>query len=620
MVLIYHDGVDMGIGMSSAKEVDLRQNASGQPAWSTIFNNRVPIAISAILLLVVAVSSASAQVGTIQNMTPFWTSEQVLTALGPSSSNANITMMQGNLTTYNGSITSSLGGSIFLGVVVYANASAAAEGKLRIFMQTPLSPSVKIVNGSTYWGNYIEVSNNTLRAILAEYNNYLIIIGSTGGSELDQISQQNAESRLLALAQFEQYNLANHPLPKPLKPIVAPPFNPFPTLQTFEDIMYGTVFNASSPQAWNEEIYNQSNGGMYFVPIGNGSVYGPAYGFTAFYQPNNISNLNKVQAYVYVLKNDTAANYTYSLLVAANRHLPVGSYGTLNGVPYTSYGISPRYLFSNNGAQILFDEVTWVTAYHNFLVMVAYGFNDKENGEDAFRMVGLPGHPGGLISSIESNLNTSTALELNATLAPLFNRASQPQSNGTASQHPTTNESSENFTVPATVLKSSPQRINITANHRRTALIVITTSSSVGLAGTISVVNASSVTPPPPAGDAKLVALNVSAPAETALNVTLWYNCSIPSGRVAPFIYSSGVWKPILNFTPLSADCSVSFSLPSDPVFALFEVAASTTSTQQTQLTTLLSSSSIYYVAVAIIVILVMAAAYYLMAKKKRMQ
>jgi hypothetical protein len=99
-----------------------------------------------------------------------------------------------------------------------------------------------------------------------------------------------------------------------------------------------------------------------------------------------------------------------------------------------------------------------------------------------------------------------------------------------------------------------------------------------------------------PQGYTKLVALNItiSTTANVATNVTLRYPCSIPSTKVAPYIIKNNTWVAITPFTVDAASCTVTFTVPKDPVVGLLtSYAASTTVTtvQTTTPTTVLSTA-----------------------------
>ena len=90
----------------------------------------------------------------------------------------------------------------------------------------------------------------------------------------------------------------------------------------------------------------------------------------------------------------------------------------------------------------------------------------------------------------------------------------------------------------------------------------------------LNIKNITSRTPVAPNGYRKLTGLQVNltnSSASTTLNVTTGYNCSISGGNVAPFILRNGTWVKINNYTINSANCSVTYHIPADPIVGVFE-------------------------------------------------
>ncbi len=57
-----------------------------------------------------------------------------------------------------------------------------------------------------------------------------------------------------------------------------------------------------------------------------------------------------------------------------------------------------------------------------------------------------------------------------------------------------------------------------------------------------------------------------------AVNVSIGYNCSVPSDRLQPFIYTNSSWDILARFSANATLCTVSFPIPADPIIGLFEV------------------------------------------------
>ena len=109
------------------------------------------------------------------------------------------------------------------------------------------------------------------------------------------------------------------------------------------------------------------------------------------------------------------------------------------------------------------------------------------------------------------------------------------------------------------------------------------------------------------------------------LNVTIHYNCSVPSGRVAPYIMVNGAWVAITPFVVNAAACTVSFSIPSDPIIAIGEapvppsttVTPTMTATPTSTTSTPSNSGSATTWIVGVIVVIVIVVVVWAMMRKK---
>ncbi len=115
------------------------------------------------------------------------------------------------------------------------------------------------------------------------------------------------------------------------------------------------------------------------------------------------------------------------------------------------------------------------------------------------------------------------------------------------------------------------------------------------------------------------------------LNVTLHYGCSEPSSRIVPYIYRNSAWQEIEPFSVNVSACTISFSMPADPIVGVFSTPTPTTTT--TMQTTVPTTSATYtstivqapatqsntpmYAAVAVVIILAVVVAAYLSLRKK---
>lgn len=201
---------------------------------------------------------------------------------------------------------------------------------------------------------------------------------------------------------------------------------------------------------------------------------------------------------------------------------------------------------------------------------------------------------------------TTTA---NATTTVPAQTTTAVQSTTTVMPSGTVSVTQQNATVTVNVSSSQPYEVSYIP---ASTSFVITSQQQASVNFTVS--NATSSTPPPPSNYTKLLALNVSSnsTANTMVYTTIHYPCSLPPVDVAPFILQGGKWVPIIPFTVDSAACTVSFSIPSDPIVSLMEVnqskaASSTTLPPQSTSTVAQRPSqptpSYYWYAVAAIIV-----------------
>jgi hypothetical protein len=129
------------------------------------------------------------------------------------------------------------------------------------------------------------------------------------------------------------------------------------------------------------------------------------------------------------------------------------------------------------------------------------------------------------------------------------------------------------------------------------ASVTIFTSSPTAVSEQVQIQNYTSQSPPAPPNYQKAIAVNilVSAVKNLTVNATLHYNCSIPSAAVSPFILNASTlnWQKISSFTVNQTSCSVSFSVPIDPVVALLFTKPINATTITTSVSTITSSTTI---------------------------
>ena len=121
-------------------------------------------------------------------------------------------------------------------------------------------------------------------------------------------------------------------------------------------------------------------------------------------------------------------------------------------------------------------------------------------------------------------------------------------------------------------------------------------------------------------GKVDIKALNltvIGAGANTIVNATVSYSCNYPYYSVAPYMLTNNVWNKITPFYVNSSACTVSFSVPSDPVIAIF--ANQSTNSQIT--TTIAQQSKTEpkrHYSILLVVIVLIIAAILIVAYKRR--
>ena len=152
--------------------------------------------------------------------------------------------------------------------------------------------------------------------------------------------------------------------------------------------------------------------------------------------------------------------------------------------------------------------------------------------------------------------------------------------------------------------------------------------------------------PKAPSGFTLIYALNysISGINNTAVKVTMRYNCSLSPALIYPYIIVNNSWIPISNFTLDSSACTISFGSPQDPTAALLyknttvtttppatNTTSSVTTTIPANVTRVTTSSNVtsapqptqtddaaYYIAVVVIIVIVAIIAYFVRNGKKK--
>ena len=173
-------------------------------------------------------------------------------------------------------------------------------------------------------------------------------------------------------------------------------------------------------------------------------------------------------------------------------------------------------------------------------------------------------------------------------------------SNGTHTTIPTTTVY-PTTTIPETMINSTYNVTSTPYNFTIHGFGNITLKSKIPVTIKLRILNVSNSTAPIPLNKT-ITAFNftVSTLHNVILNqtlnitLTLKYNCSIPSNIVAPYMLEKNdTWVPITPFSINTDTCSITFSIPPDPVIALFQSVKPTTTLSTSLTTTITANSSI---------------------------
>lgn len=145
-------------------------------------------------------------------------------------------------------------------------------------------------------------------------------------------------------------------------------------------------------------------------------------------------------------------------------------------------------------------------------------------------------------------------------------------------------------TIKLTGIQGAPQTVNLLACQKLYTNVSIDLSlNPTGIVtksvnpstytGLVTITNNVSV-PALPNGDVGLFIGNISVNSTSVktVNVNLQYNCSLGiNSTIQPYILQNGTWVPVTPFTLNQSACSVSFTIPADPVVALVQQAKQST-------------------------------------------
>jgi hypothetical protein len=290
-----------------------------------------------------------------------------------------------------------------------------------------------------------------------------------------------------------------------------------------------------------------------------------------------------------------SGSYTYNFLV----------YNSITRIPINSVVTS-----SNSIAYYV--PVSQVGNTLAFNVIVTDGSNTVNAiGTASLRVIAAPSPPcgGGICGSGGSGVQniTISLSTVPSTLLTTYRTTTIPENN--------------KITVKVTLHPNSGQ--NVYFNQSGVLLTIEPNGSNTTL--TITLQNITSEANTAIVNYTELVAVNMVTNSAIGSNMTVKYNCSIPSALLQPFILRNGTWEKINSFVIDVSSCSVTFT-SGNGAFALMAhnavMAAPKTSTiivSTTSATTANSSGlALWLAAIAIIVIGIFAYVIFLRTKSAR--
>ena len=116
------------------------------------------------------------------------------------------------------------------------------------------------------------------------------------------------------------------------------------------------------------------------------------------------------------------------------------------------------------------------------------------------------------------------------------------------------------------------------------------------------VTNTTATSPPPPKNTIKVESFSVYSAAKfQSFNVILSYECSYPSGSIAPYYYLNGTWNRITNYTVDSKTCTISFTSFPASEFAVLS-ASNMTGSKRAGQNASMSNNAVAYLTAGVII------------------
>ena len=357
---------------------------------------------------------------------------------------------------------------------------------------------------------------------------------------------------------------------------------------------------------------------------------------------NSISTTPSSGLYVFnIIATDNGATTPYATAQVSNAVVVGGDSAIVLTYSYTNPGTAGY--FSNptltfTGLQTLGNQIQWNLYINGNLYGTTNSAISWTGGYES------PGTYSFVFNNI-GNLNyTANSLSTTLVIANL-----QPSGGGLPT---TTTQTTVSTTIPATTTVQLPPPtilLNSTtySNIGTTPIVIsvpnssitVSLSSSGPASATLTVSNVTASLGSGVAGTAPIIILNIStvSSANVTTTLTVGYPCSTSPSRITPYKKVPGDgWIAIRNFTVDSAACTMTFSVPPDPIVGLFSANPTTSTTtaptttvattaQTTAASTTVQSqsppvqnSNTALIALVVIVVIVVIAGAALLSRKKR--
>ncbi|MGC8679884.1 MAG: hypothetical protein ACP5T6_01130 [Candidatus Micrarchaeia archaeon] len=232
-----------------------------------------------------------------------------------------------------------------------------------------------------------------------------------------------------------------------------------------------------------------------------------------------------------------------------------------------------------NTSSILVVPLTYGGATLKYMVSVTDSASTTKNSIGTYTINYPPAPSGGVPASSQPVItppSTTTNITTNVTV-----NITKPRINVT---HITIPPANITAVVASNISNKKALIVNFTNLH---LTVNISTSSLTSLPATVKIINITSTAPIAPTNYIILGAENiiVNTTANVSIYVTQHYPCNMYEPSIAPFVYLNASWSKIVPFVINSSACTLSFSIPNDPIAGILEVPSTTISSNTTNAT-----------------------------------